>query len=216
MKKTKYYGIYELTKNGRRLLFTKSLDNISYFNEVIKNDYREFNPKRSKLAAAIMKNISFLPFEKNKNILYLGAAHGYTCSFISDIIEGGEIFCLDFAPKVVRDLYLICLERKNMIPILANAAEPETYEKRISNVSIIYQDIAHKNQVDILLKNLRFLKKDGTVLLSIKARSIDVTKNPRLIFIQVEKELRKHLKIIDKKILDPFEKDHCFFVCQKK
>ena len=29
------------------------------------------------------------------------------------------------------------------------------------------------------------------------------------------KELQKHLKIIDFKILDPFERDHCMFVCKK-
>ncbi len=216
MKETKYKGIYEIQKNKKRYLYTKSLDNISYFNEQIKNGYREFDPRRSKLAAAIIKNISLLPLKRNQDILYLGAAHGYTASFISDIIERGMIFCVDFAPRVVRDLYLICEKRKNMIPILANASHPEEYEKRITNVNVIYQDIAHKEQVNILLKNLKFLKKKGHVLLAIKARSIDVTRNPRDIYKDVEMSLKDKLKIIDKKVLDPFQKDHCFFVCQNK
>ncbi len=216
MKGTRYYGIYEVSKGRKRFLHTRSLDNKSYFGEKIKDGYREFDPKRSKMAAAIIKDISMLPFKKGQDILYLGAAHGYTCSFISDIIKEGNIFCLDFAQKVVRDLYLICLNRKNMIPIFANAIEPETYKDRITKVDIIYEDVAHKNQLEILSRNLMFLKDKGYVLIAVKARSIDVTKNPREIYRIVENELRKKLNIIDKKILDPFEKDHCFFVCQKK
>ena len=54
-----------------------------------------------------------MPIKQNENILYLGASHGYTPSFVSDIVgNNGLVFCLDFAPRVVRDLYMICEERK--------------------------------------------------------------------------------------------------------
>ena len=82
----------------------------------------------------------------------------------------------------------------------------------IPQCDVIYQDIAAPNQVEILLKNLKFLKKGGYVLLAVKARSIDVTKKPKDIFKEVERELREHMSIIDKKRLEPFEKDHMFYV----
>jgi len=219
--KTQYQGIFQV-QNNKRYLATKNItQKKTFFNEktFLENnvEYREFSPFRSKLAAAIVKKISLIPIKEGSKILYLGAAHGYTASYISDIVkENGIIFCLDFAPRVVRDLLFVCEERKNMIPILANANKPESYKNRITEVDIIYQDIAQKNQVDILLKNLQFLKPKGYVLIAIKSRSIDVTKSPQKIYKDVEEKLKEKLKIIDKKELDPFEKDHCLFICQKK
>lgn len=216
IEETKYSGIYESWNDKKRITFTKSLDGKNFFNELFIDGFIEFNPKRSKLAAAIIKKISIIPIKYNSKILYLGAAHGYTSSHISDIVTDGVIYCMDFAPRVVRDLYFICEERKNMIPILADANDPDSYKERIENVDIIYQDIAQRNQIEILFKNLRFLKNNGYILLAIKARSIDVTKRPGEIFNEVEKQLKEKLKVIDKKDLDPLERDHCFFVCQKK
>ncbi len=219
---TKYNNIFLLQDNKRRLLATKNLTpGKSFFNErlfeINNEEYRELNPSRSKLAAAIAKKISFIPLKSGSSVLYLGASHGYTPSFVSDIIGiNGVVFCLDFSARVVRDLYFVCEQRKNMSPILADANKPETYNDRITQVEIIYQDVAQRNQVEILFKNLNFLKDKGYVIIAIKARSIDVTKNPRNIFNDVEKKLSERLKIIDKKELDPFERDHMLIVCQKK
>ena len=212
LEKTKHHGIYQLRLGKKRIFFTKSLDGKTFFNEKIKNGYREFDIRRSKLAAAIAKGISDIFIEKNSLVLYLGASHGYTSSFISDIVGiNGAVYCVEFAPRVIRDLVEICDQRENMAPILADANQPD-YE--VGKVDIIYQDIAQKNQVEILFKNLKYLKKGGYCLIAIKSRSIDVTKNPSEIFGEVKNKLKSRLKIIDFKVLDPFERDHCFFVCQ--
>ena len=215
MKPTKFKGIFEDWKGKKKVLYTQSED--SFFGEDIKDGYREFSPKRSKLAAAVLKRISILPIKKNSKILYLGASHGYTPSYISDIIESkGELYCLDFAPRVVRDLVKVCKKRENMLPLLFSATKPEEYKDKIGEVNIIYQDIAQKNQVEIFLKNINmFLKKGDYALLALKSRSIDSVKKPFDVYKQVEKELVKGVKIIDKKELAPFEKDHMFYVCQK-
>lgn len=214
---TKYSGIYQGYLGNKRFLFTKSLDGKTFFNERINQGYRQFDFTRSKLAAAIMKNISEIPIRENSSILYLGASHGFTPSFVSDIIgRNGSLFCVEFAPRVIRDLIEICEQRENMAPILADANHPELYKDKIKKVDIIYQDIAQKNQVEILFKNLQFLKPKGYVLLAIKSRSIDVTKKPSLIYEEVKNKLKTKLNIIDFRTLDPFEKDHIFFVCQLK
>ena len=91
------------------------------------------------------------------------------------------------------------------------------YADKICQADVLYQDIAQKNQVDIFLKNIDlFLKKDGYALLAVKARSIDVTKKPKQIFKQVKEQLERHVTIIDYRELEPYQKDHCIFICKKK
>src|SRR3989344_6736307 len=222
IEKSKFNGLYFMSANNKRLLVTKNITpSKSFFKERLfkenNSEYREFNPVRSKLAAAIIKKISLMPIKENDKVLYLGASHGYTSSFVSDIVDNkGVVFCLDFAPRVVRDLFFVCEDRKNMIPILADANKPETYQNRITEVDVIYQDIAQRNQVEILFKNLRFLKQKGHIIIAIKSRSIDVTKSPQRVYKEVEEKLKEKLKIIDQKELDPFEKAHILIVCQKK
>ena len=218
---TKYQGVFELWKGNKRVLLTKNLTpGISFFKERLLNEqeeYREWDPQRSKIAAAVVKKISPFPLKKGTTVLYLGAAHGYTVSYISDIVSHeGFVYCLDFAPRVIRDLYFVCEQRKNMAPILANASKPDTYKDRIEHVDAIIQDVAQKLQVEILFKNLRFLKPHGFILLSVKARSIDVTKKPSQVFKDVEYKLKEKLKILDAKDLSPLEKDHMLFFCQLK
>lgn len=222
VEQTKFPGVFNITYGNKRILATKNLTpGKIFFKEktfnVNNEEYREYNPTRSKLGAAILKKISLMPIKEGSTILYLGASHGYTPSYVSDIIGNrGIVFCLDFAQRVVRDLVFVCEERQNMIPLLADANKPETYKNRINNADIVYQDIAQKNQVEILFKNLQFLKEKGYAIIAIKSRSIDSTKNPRKVFAEVEEQLKQKLKIIDKRELDPFERDHILFICQKK
>lgn len=213
IKETKFKGIYEVDKK----LATKTELKKPLFNEKIKEKYRFWDPSRSKLAAAIKKGIKKVPLEEGNTVLYLGAAHGYTPSFISDIVsKKGIVFCIEFAPRVTKQLVFNSEKKENMIPLLVDANKPETYKNRITNADVIYQDIAQKNQLEILFKNLKYLKNKGYCLLAIKARSIDVTEKPRKIFKEIHKKLATKLSILDHRVLDPYEKDHCFFICQKK
>jgi len=219
----KFPNIY-CTKDskGRIKLFTVNLTpGIKFFDEEIEKingtEYRHFDARRSKLAAAIVKDVSQIGIKEGDTILYLGASHGYTSSFVSDIVgEKGFIFALDFAPRVVRDLVFLCEKRKNIAPILADANQPETYQSRLTTVDIVYQDVAQRNQADIFLKNCdMYLKSGGFGLLAVKSRSVDITKRPKEVYSQVREELEKKVTIVDYRVLDPFEKDHAMFVVKK-
>lgn len=180
-------------------------------------EYREWDARRSKLAAAILKGIRDIGIKEGDVVLYLGAASGTTSSHVSDLVgKQGFVFALDFAPRVVRDLVYVCEERKNMAPLLEDANRPESYKEKITKADIIYQDIAQRNQVEIFLKNVElFLKPGGYAMIAIKARSIDVVKKPSLVFEEVRNQLKQRVKIAESCTLDPFQKDHCFFVCRK-
>ena len=218
MRPHKLFEIYE----DRRRIYTKSIlpKRIHFDERTVKDkgeEYREFDPGRSKLAAMIMKGWTNMGIRKNDVVLYLGASHGYTCSFVSDIVgKKGLIFGIDPAPRVVRDLVFLSEERKNIVPILADANHPDQYWDKICQADIVFQDVAQRNQLDIFVKNCNtFLKKGGYGLFAIKARSIDVTKKPKSIFIEIRKELEKIFTVIDYKSLDPFEKDHAMIIIKK-
>jgi fibrillarin-like pre-rRNA processing protein len=219
MRPSKVFEVYEEGKN----FYTKSLaPGIKVYGETIiregKAEYREWDPRRSKLAATIAKGSPNVGIRKGDIVLYLGAASGTTVSHVSDIVgKEGFVFALDFAPRVVRELVRLAEQRPNIAPILADANKPETYASKIIQPDVIFQDIAQKNQVGIFLKNCRaFLKKDGYALLSVKSRSIDVTKKPRDVFKLVQFQLEQEITIFDYKELQPFEKDHCMFICKKR
>lgn len=219
MRETKLKGIYE--NKGR--LYTKNFTpkKTVYGEKTVIDagvEYREWDPTRSKLAAAIRKGATQIGIMPGKTVLYLGSSTGSTPSHVSDIIgkEGFE-FALDFAPRVVRELYFLCKHRENMAPLLEDAKHPENYKDKIVPVDTIFQDIAQQNQVEIFLKNLDMhLKNGGYGVLALKARSIDVTRNPRQIFKEVRRQLEEKVIIVDYRELEPFERDHCFFVVKKK
>jgi len=219
MQETRLRGVF----GTKYKIFTRSLvPGTSVYDEKIfkegRNEFREWNPKKSKLGAAILKGISQIGIMPGKTVLYLGCSTGTTCSHVSDMLgPEGTLIGVDVAPRVMREFYFLCQERKNMAPLMADAANPATYPKEVTEVDVVFQDIAQRNQVEIFDKNCKaFLKKGGFGLLSVKARSIDVTKKPKVIFKQVREELGKLYTIVDYRELDPFEKDHCLFVIKNK
>ncbi len=220
--KEKFNGVFEEKSGKRNLLFTKNLAAGAHFNEQIVNEnneeYRNWDARRSKLAAAILKGLKEFPIKKGSVVLYLGASHGVTPSYISDIIgKEGFIFAIEFSPRVARELVYVAEARMNIAPILADAAHPENYKEKAMQCDVLYQDIAQKNQVEIFEKNaFMFLKKGGFGMLALKARSIDVTKKPKLIFEEARKQLMKNFEIVQYLNLEPFEKDHAFFLCRKR
>ncbi|KUO42419.1 MAG: hypothetical protein APZ16_03025 [Candidatus Hadarchaeum yellowstonense] len=208
--------------DGTRKLATINLDrhNQVYGERLIEIngvEYRLWDPYRSKLAAAIVKNLKENPIAPGRQVLYLGAASGTTSSHVSDIVGlNGCVYCVEISSRPIRDLLRVCARRKNMLPILADARQPHSYCSLVKKVDVVYQDIAQPDQTDILLANARiFLPEGGFAMLSLKARSIDVTKEPREIFRNEMEKLEREMEIIDAKILDPYEKDHAMFVLKK-
>lgn len=222
MEEINKFRIYRDGKGRRVRYFTKDIYGFKGFDEFILNEkgtkYREVDPGRSKFVAAVAKGLSQTGIKEGSIVLYLGASHGYTPSFVSDIVgRSGFVYCLDFAPRVVRDLIFVCEARDNMAPILDDANHPENYSDVVSKVNVVFQDVAQRDQVSIFMKNCdKFLEEGGFGLLALKARSIDVTRKPKDLFKETRAELEKKYSVVDYRELDPFEKDHAFFVVKKK
>lgn len=223
IKKSKIFEVYESLEGKRKQLYTINLltgQNVYGEKLVEENgiEYRGWDAFKSKLAASILNGSPNIGIRKGDVVLYLGSASGTTVSYVSDIVgNDGFVFAIDIAPRVMRDLIFLCYKRRNIAPILADANKVNILKERISAVDVIYQDVAQKKQVEIFLKNISlFLKDESYALLAVKARSIDVTKQPKHIFKEVRENLEKTLTIIDYRELEPFQKDHCMFICKKK
>lgn len=217
-----FKGIYEKKSDKESILLTKNLTpgKTVYEERLFREDnieYREWIPERSKLGAALRKNVNQIGIKESDYVLYLGASTGTTVSHVSDIVgEKGLVYALDFAPRVLRELVFVAEQRMNIAPILADANQPETYVKQLSEVDVVFMDIAQRSQAEIFLKNCSiFLKKGGYGLLAVKSRSVDVTKNPKEIFKEIREKLEKEMIVVDYRELEPYEKDHAFFVVKK-
>ncbi len=170
-------------------------------------EFRTWDFRHSKLAALILKGF-IPPITESSLVLYLGAASGSTASHISDIVQNGLVYVLEFSPTVMKKLISRCESRQNMIPIFADANHPERYSHLVDKVDLIYQDIAQRNQAEIAIANAEyFLKDDGYLILMIKARSIDSTADIREIFKKEVAELQKRLSIL-KTVKLPGYRDH--------
>ena len=155
MKRYRFPGVY--TQNSK--LYTKSLTkgDAIYTDTIVKVDgalYRYWHPYRSKPAAMLLKGCRTFPFKSGAKVLYLGAGNGTTASFLSDIVERGRIFCVEFSKRAYRDLLALGEKRENVVPILGDANHPEAYAPIVdSDVALLYQDISQRNQVEIFLRN---------------------------------------------------------------
>ena len=223
IKPTKLQGVYETFYGKRRFFATKSFaPGTNVYGEIIMQEngeeYRLWDTMRSKLCAFMVKDADQIAIRQGSTVLYLGASSGTTVSHVSDIIgESGFVFAVDFAPRMLRELVFVAEKRSNVGPIMGDANKPEEYLSLVSQVDVVYQDVAQRNQLEIFEKNCAlFLKPKGFGLLAIKARSVDVTKRPQLIFDEVRKLLEKEFTIVDKRLLDPFQKDHIMFLVKKK
>ena len=190
-----------------------------YGEELITEDaeYRIWNPRRSKLAAALLNGLNNLNIENTSKVLYLGASTGTTVSHISDIAYDGKIYAVEFSPVTAKKLTRLSRQRPNIYPILGDATKPKEYMNIVEKVDLVYCDVAQPTQSSLFMKNMNlFAKEDALGMLMIKARSIDVVQKPKKIFKEEEMKLKeKGFKIIEKVKLEPYEKDHISFLVEK-
>ena len=223
---SRFPEIYWTTlEDGARKLATRNLatGKTVYGERLVKfkgEEYRLWDPYRSKFAAALLKGLELAPIQPGHKILYLGAASGTTASHISDIIgDKGYLYCVEFASRSIRELVNnVCTLRLNMSPILADARLPERYSTLVGKVDDIYCDIAQPEQAKVLADNADlFLEDNGWVMLAIKAQSIDVTKEPSEVY---EREINtieaRGFQVEEVVHLEPYDKAHVMIVAEKE
>ena len=183
------------------------------YGERLLEGYRVWDPYRSKLATLYLvgKGIELLPETK---VLYLGAANGTTVSHVADYAE--VVYAVEFAPRPMQDLLEVARRRKNVMPIMADAARPEQYAPLVETVDLLYQDVAQPDQAAIALANCAFLKTGGHLILMLKTRSVDIRKEPAEIFRDtLDILISAGITVTESTWLAPYHQDHAAIVCTR-
>ena len=206
-----------IARDGSIRLATKALVAGIQGGKTIKigsDEYRIWDPYHSKLAALLIKGAP-IPLKKETTVLYLGAANGATVSHVSDIVSEGTVFAVEFSPRAIKDLISISIPRNNLVPILADARHPDDYRTMVTDVDVIYQDIAQREQAEIAIRNTQiFLKKGGLLILMIKSRSIDSTKEVHDVIYDEIRKLEDFFNIKERMNLEPFHSDHASVIAE--
>jgi len=138
-------------------------------------------------------------------------------SHISDIVgRNGVVYAVEFSARSIRELLEACESRQNVVPILADARRPLDYRRYADCVDVVYADVAQPDQAEITVENAKvYLRKEGWVILNIKARSVDVAVEPTKVYDQQRSVLLDAgFKIIEEVELSPYEKDHDFIIAK--
>ena len=207
-------------QEGERLATKNLVPGVKAYDEKLIShegvEYRVWSPYRSKLAAAILKDMDVSTISPGARILYLGSSTGTTVSHVSDIVGfEGRVFAVDSSSRVMREfIERVADPRVNVYPFLGDARHPHLYGDLVGLVDAVYCDVAQPDQTLIAIRNSHlYLKRRGVLLLAVKAKSIDISKPDMEIY---EGELAKlegeGFKILEWEELDPFEKDHAFII----
>jgi fibrillarin-like pre-rRNA processing protein len=171
---------------------------------------RVWDPKRSKFSA-LFHVLQGIELEPHFRVLYLGAANGTTASHVADYVE--VVYAIESAVRPFQDLIEVAEKKRNIIPIKADARRPEVYRSLVEKVDLIYQDVAQRDQIDILLSNIIFLKSGGTFILMLKTRSIDIRSPPVEVAVEAEDRLKKNGLLVSPPLfLNPFYPDHAALI----
>jgi len=183
------------------------------YGEPTEDGWRRWDRSRSKLAVLLGRDVE-TGLNAESTVLYLGAASGTTVSHVADV--AGPTYAVEFAPRPMRDLVGVAEARPNLFPLLKDARTPERYAHVVEPVDLIVQDVAIRGQGEVAVANKQFLRADGRLVLAIKARSEDVTRDPDEVFDDVLETIGAEYEILYTDGLEPFHEDHLGVVAEPK
>ena len=176
------------------------------YGEPTRDGWRVWAPGRSKVAAMLAHELP-VALDEDAVVLYLGAGAGTTVSHLADICE--VVYAIEFAPRPARKLLEVAEGRENVIPLLKDARQPDTYAHIVeAGCDLIVQDVATRGQAEVAIANRIFLAEDGQLVLSVKARSEDVVSDPATVNDGVLDELGAHYEVVATADLAPYHADH--------
>ena len=219
----KFRGIYISGPPGKLRLYSKNLvsGTTVYGEKVVSfkgGEYREWDPYRSKLAALILEKPVTNFLSEDLKCLYLGASSGTTISHLSDIVDKGIIYGVEFAERSIRQLIQNISNRTNIVPILGDARYPEKYAKSVfTDVDLIYQDVAQPNQAKIVIANCDYyLNDNGIIIIAIKSQSIDSITKSEIVYKKEKLQLEEAgFSIIESINIHKYAANHIILIVKK-
>ena len=179
------------------------------------NEYRVWNPYRSKLAAAIINGIEVFPILKNTKILYFDSNMGITPSHISDIVgKDGKIFVVGNNNKSFNFLDKIASIRSN-ITVIHDAENLVPYNSIKDKVDVIYADVTYGNDFDLdMLNSKTHLMDTGYIMLVVKTKDILVNEDGTEPKNNLRNKIRNAFEIIQEIPLSNFFKEDSMIIAK--
>lgn len=173
-------------------------------------EYRLWDPFRSKLAAFLVNGAAEDVLGPPRTVLYLGAAHGTTASYLSDLWPSAEIYLVEKSPTSFVALLALARRRTNLYPILADARLPERFRAEVGEADLLYQDLAQRDQPEIFRENAAAcLSPRGRGILMLKIRSVTQRRPVPTVVREARRTLEAAGFRVDPEVpLGPFSRDH--------
>ena len=196
-------------------------------------EFLEWNPYKSKLAAAIRSGLQILPIIKNSKVVCINPLEESTILHISNIVgSGGSVFVIDVNKNKKSFLNKLVDTHENIIPIYDTIDELSFSSSITGKVDALYVDITEAEQIkqivdkcELLLKNEGFLmlvaKKDGDAILENDIVGWMAEQRAGLNKIrEITAKLKSQFEIIQEinlginYAMEPYHKLHAFILAQ--
>ena len=133
-------------------------------------EFLEWNPYKSKLAAAIRNGLQILPIIKNSKVVCINLPEESTILHISNIVgSGGSVFVIGVNKNKKSFLNKLVNTQKNIIPIYDTVDELSFSSSVTGKVDALYVDIPESEQIETIVeKYISLLKNEGFLMLIAK------------------------------------------------
>ena len=133
-------------------------------------EFLEWNPYKSKLAAAIRNGLQILPIIKNSKVVCINPLEESTILHISNIVgSGGSVFVIDVNKNKKSFLNKLVNTHKNIIPIYDTVDELSFSSSITGKVDALYVDIPESEQIETIVEKYgSLLKNEGFLMLIAK------------------------------------------------
>lgn len=179
-------------------------------------EYREWNPSKSKLAAAILCGAQNIWIKPGSRVLVIdqpdGEQFGTTISHISDLVGPlGMVYVVD--PSNWKALSSMADKRFNIVPII-HGSIPSKYRMLINMVDVLLAATDNPEKVQVAyLAALYFLEAGGHYVFYVKASCIESTTNRGdPLFTYLGKEIQVEFQRREQVTLEPFSRYHAYLI----
>ena len=196
-------------------------------------EFLEWSPYKSKLAAAIRSGLQILPIIKNSKVVCINLLEESTILHISNIVgSNGSVFVIDVNKNKKSFLNKLVDTHKNIIPIYDTVDELSSSSSITGKVDAFYVDIPESEQIETIVKKYgSLLKNEGFLMLVVKKDDNVIIENDIAGWMaeqraglnkvrEITTKLKSQFEIIQEinlgvnYVMEPYHKLHAFILAQ--
>ena len=201
---------------------------------VIVNDeeFLEWNPYKSKLAAAIRNGLQILPIIKNSKVVCINPLEESTILHISNIVGSeGSVFVIDVDKNKKSFLNKLADTHKNIIQIYDTVDELPSSSSITGKVDALYVDIPESEQIEQIVEKYGSLLKNEGFLMFVTKKDDAIFENDIVRWMaeqragfdkirEITTKLKSQFEIIQEinlgvnYVMEPYHKLHAFILAQ--